>query len=87
LQWTRAGLTSGAARSTGATEKGAKQTSIATPEKLVCGQVTSRLNLSMQEHPIQLFHKLNESFWILLAAGCFGKYSPISNLGFHWSTS
>jgi len=37
----------------------------------------------MQKHTIQLFYKLNEPLWILLAAGCFGKYPPISSLGFH----
>ena len=78
MQWTRAGLTSGADIPTGATE-----ISIVTQRKLVCGQVTSRLNLFMQKHTIQLFYELNQLLWILLAAGCLGKYSPISNLGFH----
>jgi hypothetical protein len=45
------------------------------------------LNFSMQERPIQLLYELYEFLWVLLAAGCFGKYSPISHLGFHWFTS
>jgi hypothetical protein len=49
--------------------------------------MTPGLNLSMQECPIQLFYELNKLVRVLLAAGCFGKYTPISHLGFHWFTS
>ena len=49
--------------------------------------MTPGLNLSMQECPIQLLYELYKFLWVLLTAGCFGKYSPISHLGFHWFTS
>jgi hypothetical protein len=49
--------------------------------------MSSGLNLSVQECAIQLFYELYKFFRVPLAAGCFGKYSPISHLGFHWFTS
>ena len=54
---------------------------------LVGRKMTPGLNLSMQECPIQLLYELYKLIWVLLTAGCFGKYSPISHLGFHWFTS
>ena len=49
--------------------------------------MSSGLNLSVQECAIQLLYEFYELLWVLLTAGCFGKYSPISHLGFHWFTS
>src|SRR5579864_8984878 len=54
---------------------------------LVGRKMTPGLNLSMQECPIQFLYELYKFLWVLLTAGRFGKYSPISHLGFHWFTS
>lgn len=71
----------------GAMEKGATDIRLPPCRNSVRGKAPPCLNFSVQERTIQLLDKLNQLFRILFAAGCFGKYSPISNLGFHWFTS
>jgi hypothetical protein len=44
------------------------------------------LDFLLQQNAIQLVNKLDESFGVLLAAGCFRKCFPIVHLdGFHKS--
>lgn len=54
---------------------------------LVGRQMPPGLDFSMQECAVQLLYELYELLWVLLAAGGFGKHSPISHLGLHGFTS
>ena len=53
--------------------------------KLIHRQAAVGFNFAVQERAIQLLYELYQFLGILLLAGCFGKYTPISNLDFHWS--
>ena len=44
-------------------------------------------DFAIEKRSVQLLHELYQLLWILFAACCFGKYTPISHLGFHWFTS
>ena len=55
--------------------------------QLIRGQMSLGPDFAIKKRSVQLLHELYQLLWILFAACCFGKYTPISNLGFHWFTS
>src|SRR5262252_5338205 len=70
----------------GATEK-QREKQLRGVGKLIRGQMPLDADFAIEKRSVQLLHELYQLLWILFAACCFGKYPPISNLGFHWFAS